>query len=145
MLRDRGNTLLSFPGPNSISFYSFDNFSLLQSSYFLKFHHSSTYFFISHSQLSFIHKVESGPSSEMIGSNYFVTVLREVEMNEQIYPLSHISGWSLVSEITDSGYGSEIWDQNSTATNGRDHKQESVIKPHKCYFSWASYSPCIVL
>ena len=39
-----------------------------------------------------------------------------------------------MSEITDSGYGSEIWDQNSTATNGRDHKQESVIKPHKCYF-----------
>ena len=93
-------TPFSLSVPNSISFYSFDNFSLLQSSYFLKFHHSSAYFFISHSQLSFIHKVESGPSSEMIGNNYFVTVLREVEMNDQIYRLSHLC---LKLQIQDMG------------------------------------------
>ena len=44
--------------------------------------------------------VESGPSSEMIGNNYFVTVFREVEMSEQIYPLSHLC---LKLQIQDMG------------------------------------------
>lgn len=43
-------------------------------------------------------------------------------MNEQNYFLHRHIGRSFVSEVMGSGYGSEIWYQNGTATNGRGHR-----------------------
>lgn len=62
-------------------------------------------------------------------------------MNEQNHFLRHHVGRSFVSEVTGSGYGPEMWYQNSTATNGRGHRARINDKTHMSAIFSELYTP----
>lgn len=114
----RGNTLFSFPGPNSIAFYSLTISPSSSARISWSCRHSWAYCFVSRSQLSFIHKVERGLSCESRNSCLFPF---EERWHVGAEPPSPSLGWRVIGIW---GYRLRTWVRNLPSEQCRYRWQE---------------------